>query len=225
MRPLCLRFLSRLLWLANAQMSSCIDRTAGYAIKERILRRWGALVGEDIQHIKRMCYGCDGSGEYWTGADCYRCAGSGIYDEKWIRLERWELAGRVFHRPAGYMSRPMNGMVTVEGRIIHERPNLRACEEALFWLALMFDRSLFRRMMMSGRAYGSLWMPLRGLQALVFETRAIVRRIAFRRSCMTCGRHWIRWFERGRIHKCPQCVTRTGTLAYSSAGDDDDLPF
>lgn len=224
------RFLSWLLWLANARMSSCSNRDAAYAIKERILRRLGQLVGEDIQHIKRECYGCEGSGYYYSGEDCYRCGGTGVWDEKWIRLERWQLAGRIFHRPAGRMSRPMNGMVTVEGRIEHNRPNPAACWDALLWLALLFDRQFFWRELTSTRGHRQLWRPMLGLQALVFEIKTrsyrLRRVIMIRRQCSMCGQQWTRWFNRGSLYDCPECAQKHRlAVANGTMSDDDDLPF
>jgi hypothetical protein len=219
------RFLGWLLWHANAVMGSSVDRFAAYAIKERILRRHGSLVGEDIQHIKRECYGCRGSGYYYAGEECYRCGGTGVYDEKWIRLERWELGGHIFHRPIGNMARPMNGMVTVEGRIYHDDRNHAASSDALLWLALVFDRRFFWRQFSRSRGYHELWRPMLGLQALVFEIRPrswFRQHVAARRNCMNCHRDFWRLFNRGSHHTCPACAERSRLkLAYI----DDDLPF
>jgi len=227
MKATLVRLLSRLLWHANAVMGSSSDRFAAYAIKERILRRWGSLVGEDIQHIKRMCYSCEGSGFYYADEDCWRCRGTGVYDEKWVRLERWEFGGHVFHRPIGNMARPMNGMVTIEGRIYHDDRNLAASRDALLWLSLVFDRGFFWREFRSSRGFRELWRPMLGLQALLFELRPASRfrqYVIARRNCMSCHRDFWRLFNRGGHHTCPNCATRR--LANAAPFDtDDDLPF
>jgi len=215
------KFLAWLLWHANAVMGSSVDRFAAYAIKERILRRWGRLVGEDIQHIKRECYSCDGSGYYYAGEDCWLCGGTGIYDEKWIRLERWEFGGHIFHRPIGNMWPPMNGMVTVEGRIYHTDRNDAASNDALLWLALLFDRRFFSQQLTRARGHRELWRPMLALQALVFELRPRSRFRQFviaRRNCIMCHRDFWRLFNRGSHHQCAACSAQHLAV-------DDELPF
>lgn len=215
------RLLAWLLWHANAAMRSSSDRVAAYAIKERILRRHGRFVGEDIQHIKRECYGCSGWGKDDGGFTCDRCYGTGIWDERWVKLERWEFGGHIFHRPIANVARPMNGVATVEGIIRHDDRNGLASAEALLWLALVYDRRLFWSELRSCRRFGVSRYPLLTLQLMVFEAGTRIKPIVARRSCISCGESWIRWFNRGSWHTCPSCARRMSTLSMA----DDDLPF
>lgn len=213
------KFLSWLLWLANARMSMAQDRERAYAIKDRMLRRFGRVVGEDIQHITRMCYSCDGSGRWnGDGSRCYRCGGNGIWDERWFRLERWEFGGRIFHRPAGSMARPMNGMVTIEGKIYHETVPHRASAEAFLWLALFADPGLWWKNFRGSRHSGWQWTPMLALQAIVFELRTKFSR----HTCGRCGRRFFRWGS-GWLY-CRSCRAPL-TAPFSVADADDDLPF
>jgi hypothetical protein len=59
-----------------------------------------------------------------------------------VVLERWQLGRFTFHRPVQRLS-ATSRPVTIEGYIRHESPGPIAAESAL-WLALLFDRALFR---------------------------------------------------------------------------------
>jgi hypothetical protein len=209
-----IRFLSWLLWLANARMRTAYDSERAYRMKDRILRRFGQSVGEDIQRISRMCYSCDGSGSYDFDEDCRRCRGTGVFDERWFRLERWELGGRIFHRPAGMIARPMNGMVTIEGKIYHDTVPHRASSEAFLWLALFLDPPLWWKNFRGSRSSDWQWRPMLAAQIVVFE----LRQIFATRVCGTCQR---RFFLRGTGWMICKTCRAPSALAVA----DDDLPF
>lgn len=98
-----------------------------YALKQAILERFGERDGEDIQYIKKPCWSCtDG---WWICCDdgrkekCYRCDGTAIHSEKWIVLERWKLAGLVFHRPSHTLAGSLV-VPNIEGRIKHRESKM-----------------------------------------------------------------------------------------------------
>lgn len=110
---------------ANAQPPFNLgERTYFYKLKEAILRTYGKLVGEDVQHIRKVCWGCGGSG--WINEPhfsmpldlCDKCRGTGTYSERWILLERWEIGGLIFHRPVGPTEKRT---ATIEGLVKHRR--------------------------------------------------------------------------------------------------------
>lgn len=104
--------LSFLLHAANRNIKSedkeFID--AFYKIKDAILKKYGAIDGYDIQHIKgKRCNSCDGHGRHWkysytTGkrydyTDCWHCWGGWYKLPKWIALHRIKFGKFIFHRP------------------------------------------------------------------------------------------------------------------------------
>lgn len=215
------RFLSWLLWLANARMQRCSLRFEAYQVKDRILRRHAYLVGHDIQHIVKRCYDCGGAGEYQDGDRCYRCSATGVFDEFWIRLERWEFAGRIFHRPIDRMSRPdfRDGRPVIEGRIAHEHVADGSGDEAILWLLFLFDRRAWRRLIGSSVRYTERVGPMLWGQWLYWKVRIVANRFRIR-ACLDCHRRFVRPFRwRGSYWRCPACAN-----AY--AGNlDNDLPF
>jgi hypothetical protein len=231
MRPdpptLAARAVSRLLWLANSDPPR-VRRAEFYAMKDRLLRRWGTRIGQDWQEITRECYACDGTGRYvyleGDSEECRRCGGSGTYDRFWVRLERWDLAGRVFHRPAERTySRPVEP-VKIVGKVRHADVG-RASEEACLWLALAFDRALFRRLMLGSCALDPTWRyPLVTLRKLTFRAGMLARRFE-RRDCHACGRPFRQGFrDRGmRSLICGRCTRPRAAAALES--DDQTIPF
>jgi hypothetical protein len=219
------RFLSRLLWLANARMQRCSLRFEAYQVKDRILRRHGHLVGHDIQHIVKRCYDCGGAGEYEDGCRCYRCSGTGVFDEFWVRLERWEFAGRIFHRPIDRMSRPRfrDGRPVIEGRIAHAHVADGAGDEAILWLLLFYDRRAWRRLMRSSVRWTERVGPMLWLQWAWWKARMYANRLR-PRSCHHCGRSFVRPFKwQGSYFLCFACADMRARGPLVDA--DDDLPF
>jgi hypothetical protein len=93
-----------------------------YALKREILLAHAHQQGFDIQHIVKKCWNCGGTGRVYAYDDetdeCMRCDGTGIYQERWVLLGRYSLAGSVFHCPAGYIPDP-GTKPTIEGLIEH----------------------------------------------------------------------------------------------------------
>jgi len=94
--------LSRLLHHANRESKD----EAFYRVKDRILTRYGKVVGHDVQHIPgKTCFACGGTGEpLWINDQdderCSRCWGDGWYKRpKWILLQRVQFGKYIFHKP------------------------------------------------------------------------------------------------------------------------------
>lgn len=206
-------FLSKLLWLANSRPPH-LARSEFYAVKDIILRRFGDRVGHDWQEIVHECYGCDGTGIYTylegDSTECRRCFGSGVYRRFWVRLERWQLAGRTFHRPVERTANCPDEPVTIVGRIEHKRVG-RAGDEACLWLALVFDRRLFRRLMTGSYPCGNtLPYPLvtirKGTASLARWFGRLAGILRWRR-CWGCGRGFSQVFRDWRMRRyyCRRC--------------------
>ena len=100
--------IAKLLHIANSD-PPIVRKKEFYEIKDAILKKHGTFVGHQVQHIKKSCWSCGGTG-IWTGYDngfkwvecpprkCYRCR-DGVYDEFWVLLELYQFGGYEFHRP------------------------------------------------------------------------------------------------------------------------------
>jgi hypothetical protein len=203
--------LGLLLHLANAHPPSG-RRSEFYALKDRLLRRYGALIDYDVQHIVDKCWG-DSDRLGCEGKWCGRCGGTGIWRDRWIVLERWELGSWIFHRPTNLLRAPNALPRVIEGRIEHRDVHPRTAGEATLWLALLFDRPLFWRLLTTSRFCGWQWRPMLALQSVTMQVTHKFRR----RSCW-CGRRFWTWGSGWQI--CATCrVTRYAAV------DDDSLPF
>jgi len=141
---------AELLWLANSAPPPAFRREF-YVMKDKILAEHGRKVGEDLQRIDRPCWGCNGTGQGFDDLnDCYRCDGSGVFETVYVRLERWNLAERIFHRPAGrlFASQVAEQGLTpnIQGRIVHKAVDPADALEACLLLAVMFDRKLLEQL-------------------------------------------------------------------------------
>lgn len=113
------RIIARLLWAANTRPPFG-HRDEFYAMKSSLLARYATISGLDIQHIRKKCWSCNGTGRYSTKDRCRKCWGSGIYREFYVYLSRWEFAGHVFHRPIRLRDKINNAeTVTIEGYVQH----------------------------------------------------------------------------------------------------------
>ena len=146
------RFLGWLLFHANKNPE---DRASFYPIKEKILRRWGRRVGDDLQHIPgKRCNRCK-NGLHWHfisdmhmygWEECWHCGGTGWYkSEKWVLLHNYDLGGYRFHIPGstfrGEMQKPALpiGGEVIEGYIEHwSNGQFWLDDECELWLYVLF---------------------------------------------------------------------------------------
>lgn len=137
-----------LLWNANANPPFWL-KGRFYHMKDRLLRRFGEYVGYDIQHIRKECWTCHGTGMYTEKQRCWNCS-NGIYKEFWCKLERWQVGNYVFHLPQKKSLVPIiaydDKVNLIEDYIHHEIPKYHLAEECLYWLALFFDWQFFKMM-------------------------------------------------------------------------------
>lgn len=75
-----------------------------YGLKNALIKclyLQGYCTQAKIHLQNKICYGCDGTGEYWTGADCHRCNGTGIYSSTRLYAFRFKLNGHSYawHQP------------------------------------------------------------------------------------------------------------------------------
>ena len=129
--------------------------TGFYPFKDRMLKRFGVMVGYDEQELDRFCRTCEGSGWFSAREKCDSCGGSGIYQTVTVYLERWELCGEVYHVPVKFFGdipeefRKRGPLQTFEG-LIRKLPNDEerlAAERAFRRLLLRFEPLTFLQLM------------------------------------------------------------------------------
>lgn len=161
-------------WLLDKANASppAMARTEFYALKVKLCERFGIWERAELQHIVKPCWDCMGD-TFVKG--CYSCltrgVRPGIYREFWVRLERWNVGGFIFHEPKlRYDRRPEWGGAEIEGLIEHERPKWMLYKEAHLWLTLFFDRKEFWRCFLgSASKHGKL--PLLLIQRLIWNVQ------------------------------------------------------
>lgn len=120
------------------------DRADFYALKQAICEAFGTRENDDLQAIVDKC--CCGDGiyrrrGYWDDDGiqeiCNKCNGTAIYRRYWVRLERWRITDKVFHRPAERLTTSFApGTVTIQGRIKHRPSKMAMAAQRV--LALVF---------------------------------------------------------------------------------------
>lgn len=194
------RLLAKLLHYANAGHPAF--RSEFYALKERLLRKYGTFRGHDLQEIKKECYG-ESVGYYeWAGCKgtkCRRCGGTGVFDIRWVRLERWEWRGYVFHRPVDDTRiPPAVGSVKIFGRIEHADYGLKSAEAVLWLYVLCGEFRLWARSLRASRYCRPRFWPMLRLQAVVMP---LAMWMSWRRCW--CGRRYPTWGSGWQI--CKKC--------------------
>jgi hypothetical protein len=200
--PLSTRVIGRLLHIANGRPPiDDDDRYLFYTMKDRILARHGVIIGTDIQRIVLKCRVCDGTGlwHYWEPhrADtCERCWGSGVYRTDFHRLERWQLAGFIFHRPIGRIDGHVDDAdVTIDGKITHAPRDAQQALNAAAILAFVYSDRLFRSLFPHTTA-GRVLLYLPRLAGRLWEKYGPLR-------CWNCGNLFL---IRSRAHHwCGRC--------------------
>jgi len=140
-----------------------LDKDAFYRIKDKILRRWGTVVGFDVQHLPGMKCNCCRNGYHWHwiydwGAygweKCWHCGGTSWYkQERWILLLRYRLGNHDLHRPVSFLkgewsNKPSSLLAGrfIEGFINHSNSPHHLNRECALWLFLFYDRSAFKKL-------------------------------------------------------------------------------
>lgn len=167
-----------------------------YSIKRALLKRYGAFVGREIQHIEKTCYTCDGTGIYyyyrsWDGSIhykelCYRCK-NGIYAEYWVLLDKFKLGKYYFHIPRGRTTVIKEGEQVIKGYIKHAQYKHHLTDECSYWLALLFYPRLFLRHFGKIRHCGAKYTPMVILNNTIFNIKRL-----YTMACDCVGRFMLR---------------------------------
>lgn len=207
--------LSTLLHYANTRAHS-VDRNDFYSLKRRLLQRYGKYVGHDIQEIRKECWGFY-QDRKCPGTTCMKCGGTGIYQLKYIHLDRWQWGRYVFHIPGQTLSRlPDPTTVTIVGRIEHPDYGLKASEATLWLYLLCGEWSLLWKALRTSRYCKPRWWPLLNLQAVVMPTAMF---LSWKRCW--CGRRFPTWGSGWQC--CRKC--RRAVIYVPSTEIDDPTPF
>lgn len=180
-------------------------RTEFYELKSELLNQHGTFCGHDLQEIKKDCWGpwvrCD-DGEFvpteCQGESCPVCKGTGIFDIRWVRLQRWEWCGFAFHCPDGDTRIRPEGHVAIHGRIEHQGYGRRSQEASLWLLVLCGQWKLLWRALKGGRACGWQPWPMLALQQIVMELSMRLHR----KRCW-CGKMFWTWGSGWQV--CKKC--------------------
>ncbi len=138
-----------------------------------------------------------------------------------MELERWQLGRHTFHRPQRTLSATPR-LTTIEGRIRHAGHSLRMSRECALWLALLFDRALFRRLIMHSVSLGWTAWPLLALKQAGWALTRGWRSYAVRR-CTQCTHLFLALRQPFWALRCPTCDAAAHARALAATGDD--LPF
>lgn len=126
-----------------------------YPFKERMLKRFGKMVGYDEQELDRFCWTCEGSGWFTARERCEKCGGTGIYETTTVYLQRWELCGEIYHVPVRFFGdipeefRKRGPVKTFQGLIRHLPDDIErtAAERGFRRLLLRFEPLTFLELM------------------------------------------------------------------------------
>jgi len=205
--------LVRLCHLANADSSHC--RNTFYDLKDRLLRQYAKFQGHDIQEITKECWGpwnSFGDNDGCSGKDCPRCGGSGIYDRRWVRLQRWQWGKYTFHIPCGD-TRIKPDSVQIYGRVKHVDYG-KASREAELWLYLVtLNFGMWWKVLSTSSYCKPGWYPMCRLQGW-----AMWARMSFSWRKCWCGKLFPTWGSGWNI--CKKCRTPKAVLE-----QDNEVPF
>jgi hypothetical protein len=136
----------------------CTKSPEFYRIKDKLLDKYGSVVGYDVQHIEgKECFSCGGTGIHYkrdqygirNSEGCWRCHGGWYRRPMWILLARKPIGKYVFHKPAKreYSVKnpfiPALGDKVIDGYIRHRVA--KYSHIALYALYLLYNRPMFRR--------------------------------------------------------------------------------
>ncbi len=125
-----------------------------YSIKNRILSKYGKLIGYNIQFIEgKKCYSCGGTGTYtyydrWGEACdwdvCWNCYKGWYKRPTWNILMLMRFGKYTFHQPyARIYEKPFPEKPIIEGYIEHEKS--KYSKFALTALFLLYEKNYIKR--------------------------------------------------------------------------------
>lgn len=168
--------LALLAWVMHLANQDSCDQW--FALKRRLLIRFGVRDGFDLQDLIKHCRECNGAGYISPDPDhrfrCRRCR-DGIYARTFNQLHRWQVQGWLFHTPERVYSQVAADYLRDEARSVittvkqYRRGFPRLAREAQLWLLFVFDRHLWRSMMVVS-CYLKWWpiLPMNALNRAAF---------------------------------------------------------
>lgn len=207
---------SVLAWLLHyANSDPSYPKKTFYDLKDKLLRKYAEFRGHDIQVITKECYGkFDNMGDPLgcIGDGCRRCGGTGIYDRRWIRLQRWHWGKYVFHIPDGE-TRRMPDSVQIHGHVFHADYG-KASREAELWLYIVtLQFKTWWKVASSGCYCSPGWWPMCRLQKI-----AMWARMKFSWQRCWCGKLFPTWGKGWMM--CKKCRQPKSIL-----DQDNEVPF
>lgn len=122
-------------------------KEAFYRIKNRLIKKYGQVIGYDVQFIEgKKCFSCGGTGIHhyydWNGLVydtdyCWHCHNGWYKRPMWVVLEVVRVGRFTFHQPKERVyKKPDDIQVTITGYIEHDHSDLnRICLTYIFLLA------------------------------------------------------------------------------------------
>lgn len=206
--------LATLLHLANSQPPWQFKREF-YAIKERLLKRYGTPDDADVQHLPgKQCWTCDGTGLYSKYSECRKCWGTGWYlSPVWVCLDRYRWGKYVFHMPGEVSyTKPEPDITRIFGYVEHRGYGKRS-DEAFAWLCLLCGEWRLLWRWLNASYYTSFpWWPWLSVQLAIGTVSYYWER--WNRKCVGCGK-MIR--GNGSWH-CDACREECNSVS-------EDIPF
>jgi hypothetical protein len=160
-----------LLWFRLANSNPTRDF---YAFKDRFLKRYATPDGYDLQKVDQFCWGCDGSGMFAPRRPCWRCDGSGIHktNEHW--LQRYDLAGAIYHKPVTHAEvyhahdfKYPEPKREFEGRIRHDEVDSKVARRAFLRLLVRHEPETFYRHVCDAIKARAYWFRVKLVWRLV----------------------------------------------------------
>lgn len=132
-----------------------------YDFKDRFLRRFATLVGYDEQVIEKECWTCDGSGRVYN-EPCRSCDASGVHHSNTHYLLRYEICGRIYHKPVPFFGdvpenmRRAGPISEIEGRIKHGDVPSQVANRAFFRLLIRHEPTTYYKLVVENWKNGFL---------------------------------------------------------------------
>lgn len=187
MKPHKIGWLNILSWLlhhANRKHKS----PEFYAIKTRILKKYGTHRCYDVQFIEgKKCYSCTGTGMHskydvylhkWYEEECWNCHSGWFKRPVWNILSKVEFGKYTFHQPyQRSYSKPANDIGIIDGYIEHNES--KYSDFAAFILFQIYDfNGYWRRYYQSIYGFRVMWwLPRNWLRNAIYIRKFGIRRV------------------------------------------------
>ena len=144
-----------------------------YAIKNRLIKKYGVFIGYDVQFIEgKKCWSCGETGVYkginWRTDEsfedkCWHCLDGWYKSPVWNILGKYQFGKYTFHQPYQRVySKPDISSPVIEGYIEHKKS--RWSSFACFVLFLLFEKNFLKRYYReSGNGWYLRWWRLENI--------------------------------------------------------------